>query len=149
MTDRIGKSARRIVAERARGLCEYCRCPDTLNGRSFGGTSHSVDHIVPASRGGGSSPDNLALACQGCNGRKYIWTEAVDPESGERVPLFHPRSQRWSDHFEWSPDFLRVAGKTATGRATLAFLKLNREGVVELRRALRRLGEHPLPGPGD
>jgi hypothetical protein len=36
-----------------------------------------------------------------------------------------------------------IIGRTAVGRATIAALHLNREGVVELRKALIVVGEHP------
>jgi hypothetical protein len=36
-----------------------------------------------------------------------------------------------------------MAGLTATGRATVAALQLNRPGVVNLREALYRIGQHP------
>jgi hypothetical protein len=68
----------------------------------------------------------------------------VDAPSGESVALFNPRQQEWSHHFTWSPDFLLIVGTKAVGRATVAALDLNREGLVMLRRALRRLGKHPL-----
>ncbi len=46
-------------------------------------------------------------------------------------------------HFAWSADFSLIIGLTPTGRATVEALQLNREGVVNLRRALYALGEHP------
>lgn len=87
--------------------------------------------------------ENLALACQGCNSRKYTDTEATDPITGEPAPLFHPRRQIWSDHFAWSEDFTLMIGLTPAGRATVERLQLNRDGVVNLRRALHSIGEHP------
>src|SRR4051794_27297769 len=65
------------------------------------GATFHVEHIVPSSRGGTSDPDNLAWSCPGCNLRKSDRTEAVDPTSGMVVALFHPRRDRWSDHFRW------------------------------------------------
>lgn len=60
------------------------------------------------------------------------------------VPLYHPRHDRWSDHFEWSEDALTIVPLTATGRASVARLQLNRTGAVNVRRALLVLGEeHP------
>ena len=50
------------------------------------------------------------------------------------VPLFHPRRQRWQDHFEWSKDGEQVIGRTAVGRSTIIALQLNRELVVNARR---------------
>jgi pSer/pThr/pTyr-binding forkhead associated (FHA) protein len=59
------------------------------------------------------------------------------------VPLYHPRNQQWSDHFAWNEDFSLIIGLTATGRATVETLQINREGVVNLRRVLYTMGEHP------
>jgi hypothetical protein len=47
------------------------------------------------------------------------------------------------DHFTWSNDFTIVIGLSATGRATIAALQLNRPGLVNLRRALYTIKEHP------
>lgn len=105
--------------------------------------SFSVEHIVPRAKGGQTKLNNLALACQGCNNHKYIHTEAVDPVTGDVVSLFHPRQQRWGEHFAWTEDFAQVVGLTPTGRATVEILQLNRFGVVNLRRALHLIGEHP------
>jgi len=40
---------------------------------------------------------------------------------------------------------LTLLGLTPTGRATIAALRLNREGVINLRRALKLEGKHPPP----
>jgi hypothetical protein len=127
-----------FVAKRARGACEYCRSQARFAIQSF-----SIEHIFPLDRGGTDDLENLALACQGCNNHKFTRTEALDPVTGTSVPLFHPRRQRWRDHFVWSHDFTQVLGSTPTGRATVAALHLNREGVVNLRRVLYAMGEHP------
>jgi hypothetical protein len=103
----------------------------------------SVEHVFPRSRGGDDSFENLAAACQGCNNHKYRSIEARDPQTGDMVPLFHPRRQRWREHFGWSLDATRVVGITPTGRATVELLRLNREGLVNMRRVLRREGMHP------
>jgi hypothetical protein len=59
------------------------------------------------------------------------------------VPLFNPRQQRWDEHFAWSEDSLRITGLTPVGRATVEALQLNREGLVNMRRVLYAVGEHP------
>ena len=64
---------------------------------------------------------NLALACPHCNARKWAHTHGQDPVSGKSVRLFNPRTQQWSDHFQWSAQNpLCIEGKTATGRVTSA-----------------------------
>lgn len=91
-------------------------------------------------------PENLAYACSGCNGRKAIRVQANDPDTGQLVPLFHPRQQRWREHFHWSEDTSYAEGLTPIGRATIEALQLNRSALVNLRRVLHLAGEHPPPG---
>lgn len=141
---RVTAEQRRTVIERARGCCEYCRSQARFAMQPF-----SVEHIEPLHRGGKTTLDNLALACQGCNNHKYTKTEGRDPVTGDIVPLYHPRRQRWRDHFAWNEDFTLVIGLTPTGRATVETLRLNREGLVNLRRILYAMGEHPPAEPFD
>jgi hypothetical protein len=138
----VSRSLRHLLAERAAGCCEYCRSPVRYSMQSF-----SVEHIEPRSRGGPTVAGNLSFSCQGCNNHKYTKTGAADPISGEQVPLFHPRNQRWRDHFAWSEDGTVMLGLTPTGRATVVALQLNRDGLVNLRRLLFAAGEHPPPEP--
>jgi 5-methylcytosine-specific restriction endonuclease McrA len=102
-----------------------------------------IEHILPRSRGGSHRAGNLAFSCQGCNGYKYTATEAVDPVSGEVVPLYHPRRDRWKAHFAWNDTYTHIVGQTPTGRATVARLGLNRPHVVNLRHLLISIAEHP------
>lgn len=136
----ISVNDRRLIVERAQSRCAYCLSPAEYATQSF-----DIDHIVPLSRGGKTVADNLALACSGCNSHKFKRIAAPDPIDGAETPLYHPRQQRWQDHFVWSEDFSEVIGITPTGRATVVALQLNRAGVVSLRRLLRHVGKHPPP----
>ncbi len=138
MAKRVTDKQRTEVTQRARNFCEYCLSPG-----SFATQALSVEHIHPRHKGGGSELDNLALACQGCNNFKGIKTTGIDPFTNRRVPLYHPRQQRWGDHFAWNDDFTRALGLTPTGRATIHILQLNRGGVMNLRAALHAVGKHP------
>jgi hypothetical protein len=138
----LSAELRQQVVERARACCEYCRSQAAYATQSF-----SVEHIVPRARGGTTSLENLALACQGCNNHKYDKVEATDAVSGALVPLYHPRQHQWESHFAWSDDYTLIVGLTPTGRATVDLLLLNREGVVNLRRLLYLHGAHPPPAP--
>jgi hypothetical protein len=133
-----GQSLRDLVAERARGRCEYCQSP-----RDFAHESFSLEHVLPRSKKGKTSLENLALSCQGCNNHKFTRTSAVDPLSGDDVPIFNPRVHVWSKHFRWSSDGTVVVGITSIGRATVEALRLNRTMLVNLRRLLVDAGEHP------
>ena len=62
------------VARRARNRCEYCHAPATAFNFAL-----EVDHIVPASQGGGDAMENLALACRSCNAFKATRQTGTDP----------------------------------------------------------------------
>ncbi len=126
------------VVERAKGCCEYCRSQVRFAMQPF-----SVEHIVPRSRGGKTEFENLALACQGCNNHKYTKTKWRDPVIGDIVTLYHPRFQRWRDHFAWNEDCTLIIGLTPIGLATVEAIYLNREGLINLRRVLYIMGTHP------
>lgn len=54
---------RLVVLKRDARRCRYC-----------GENATHVDHVVPHSRGGGDSLDNLVAACRSCNLRKHART---------------------------------------------------------------------------
>ena len=60
-----------------------------------------------------------------CNQFKGSDLAAIDPVERVIVPLFNPRIQRWSNHFQLVG--VRIVGLTPVGRATLALLRLNDE----------------------
>jgi 5-methylcytosine-specific restriction endonuclease McrA len=51
--------SRKAVFARDAWTCQYC-----------GGSAETVDHVVPRSRGGPHSWENVVAACRRCNGRK-------------------------------------------------------------------------------
>jgi hypothetical protein len=99
-----------------------------------------IDHIVPEGRGDLATSDNLALACPGCNGRKWAFESAQDPETGSIVPLYNPRLQIWGEHFRWSTDGLKIEGVSPIGRATVVRLQMNHPRFVTIRQFFRGLG---------
>jgi HNH endonuclease len=121
---------RRRVEQRAGGRCEYCRAPQHACGYRF-----HLEHIRPKALGGSDAFPNRALACASCNLAKADRVTGGDPVTDTEVPLFHPRTMAWADHFAWENDCQTVAGLTPTGRATVAALDLN----SDLRRQARRL----------
>jgi 5-methylcytosine-specific restriction endonuclease McrA len=129
---------RLIVEQRADGQCEFCRSPFDFSTETF-----EIEHIVPLVQGGTNEMENLALSCGGCNSRKRGYITGIDDLTNQEVPLFNPRVEKWTEHFSWSNDFIRVEGKTAIARATINRLQLNRAGVVNLRKALVRYGVFP------
>lgn len=136
MTEGLTAELRRQVVERARGRCEYCG----LSQEGQEATFH-VDHVVPRSAGGGPELSNLALACVSCSLHKAARMTAVDAQTGEETRLFHPRRDRWKDHFRW--EGVVVTGLTAVGRTTVRALRLNRPLIVAIRTEEEWLGRHP------
>lgn len=128
----------RLIVERARGRCEYCQCPEDFSPGTF-----EIEHIHPRALGGTTDAENLALACGGCNAFKSVKVSALDPENQQTAAFFHPRQHTWSGQFRWSEDSLQLEGISATGRATIETLRLNRLGVVNLRRLLIMDEKHP------
>ncbi len=137
-TERIPAALRQRVSEAARFRCGYC-----LTSQHVIGPLLEIDHIIPEARGGANDEDNLFLACPMCNSHKADRIEAVDPESDETVRLFNPRTDRWSDHFEWIEDGALIRGKTPIGRATAAALNVNHPDLVTARRLWIVAGWHP------
>lgn len=125
---------RELVRERASHRCEYCRASQEYSELRF-----HIEHIVPRQHGGGDNAENLALACPDCNLHKGPNLTGVDPNTGDVVSLFHPRRERWSDHFECIG--ARIIGRTAIGRTTATLLDMNDPDRVRVREWLRHLGE--------
>ena len=71
-----------------------------------------------------------------CSLRKGPRRVAVDPEVGDEVALFNPRTLVWAEHLRLKADG-RLEGVSACGRATIACLKMNRPLAVLLRRSAR------------
>lgn len=117
------------VFRRASGVCEYCRFPDEISE-----LRHCVDHIIALQHGGQTVVENLALCCGRCNRHKGPNIAGVDPQTGSVVRLFHPRRDKWSEHFRW--EHARLVGITPVGRATLDVLSINHPYRVAVRRVL-------------
>ena len=134
MSEHIPSVLARLVRRRAHNTCEYCQLPQVSQEAVF-----HIDHIEARSADGPTVPENLALACVTCSLRKAARTEVRDPVTNQMVPLFHPRRDRWSDHFGWSRG-CSLAGRTPTGRATVKALGMNRPAVIVIRKTLVKLG---------
>jgi len=85
------------IRKRANDLCEYCYTSEKWQYVKF-----TIDHVIPLTKGGSNTVDNLALACFHCNRHKSNKITAIDPESEHEIPLFNPRQHNWNQHFIWS-----------------------------------------------
>ncbi len=120
-------STRTFVRNRAHGRYEYCRLKEEDDVYTF-----HVEHIIPKKHGGDSIFENLALACHQCNLHKGPNLAGVDPDSGQIIPLFHPRQQNWQEHFRYQGP--RIEGITIIGKTTAFVLNMNDKDRVEARR---------------
>ncbi|MFZ9629341.1 MAG: HNH endonuclease [Ilumatobacteraceae bacterium] len=75
--------SRRAVFARDEFTCQYC-----------GGYADSIDHVVPRSRGGQNTWENVAAACRPCNLRKR---DRTPTEAGMNLfrPPRAPRGEAW------------------------------------------------------
>jgi len=133
----IPNKLRRLVIARARECCEYC-----LIHQEDRPETHPIDHVIALRHDGLTEAENLALACAICNNLKGTDLSAIDPLTGMIVPLFNPRTQQWSDHFELV-NGVEIIGRTDTGRATAALLRLNSHERLSYRRDLAADGRYP------
>jgi 5-methylcytosine-specific restriction endonuclease McrA len=125
----IPEAMERRARRRAQGRCEYCQLPESAYPVPFQG-----DHIIAIQHGGKTRLGNIAWACPWCNRSKGPNLAGYDYRTRRVVPLYHPRRDRWDEHFRWHGP--RLVGLTATGRATIRALNINRLAAVELRREL-------------
>ena len=77
---------RRNILERDRNTCQYCGVKEQL----------TLDHIIPRSRGGGDTWENLVGACVRCNVKKGN----RNPKEANMNLLSKPRRPHSSLHFE-------------------------------------------------
>jgi hypothetical protein len=126
---------RQLVRDRAGHRCEYC----LLRQADLPLIPFHIEHVIPCQHGGADDISNLALACHRCNLNKGPNLASLDPATGAIVPLFHPRLQRWEDHFEWRG--VLIVGTTPVGRITVRILAMNEDLRVQLRHS--RLSQGP------
>lgn len=110
---------RGFVRQRAGDRCEYCHLH-----QDHSALSHHLEHI---------------RAKQRCNLHKGTNLTGIDPKTGHLAPIFHPRRDRWSDHFVF--EGVRIIGLSAVGRATIRVLNMNDARRLELRTEVLKRGE--------
>jgi 5-methylcytosine-specific restriction endonuclease McrA len=138
MSNRPTIAQREQISKLAKGLCEYCQSQENYSNSTF-----EVEHIFPVSKGGKTVLENLAYSCSGCNKYKSHRISVFDKATKTDVFFYNPRKDSWNKHFVWNEDFTEIVGSTAQGRVTITALKLNRPQVVNLRKLLSIVGEHP------
>jgi HNH endonuclease len=134
---RISAALRREVWERAGKCCEYC-----LLAESQAFFPHEPDHLIAFKHGGTTHSANMALACFDCNRFKGSDIASLDHLTGELVPLFNPRTQKWTEHFSLNNG--RINPLTAIGRVTERILQFNLPGRLQVRMKLAALRKYPF-----
>lgn len=96
--------SRRGVLVRDNFTCAYC-----------GGYGDTIDHVIPQSKGGGSTYENCVTACKKCNSKKddmYLselgWTLPSVPDvpswymmALHRSPANSPQRRSWEQHIAY------------------------------------------------
>lgn len=126
MSSYVSEELRRLVADRANRLCEYCLIHED---DCFFGCE--VDHIISLKHSGPTEALNLAYACSFCNRNKGSDISSVAGVTGELVRFFNPRIDSWSEHFRLDGNLIEPL--TSIGEATARILKFN-----EIERVLER-----------
>lgn len=134
----LPEKLRQRITESSKHRCGYC-----LSEQKYSIDKFEIEHIIPLALGGTNDESNLWLSCGGCNKHKWMKVSGIDPDSGENVPLFNPRTQLWTEHFRWDETGVFIIGQTAVGRATVVVLHLNNELAVRVRGHWVRAGWHP------
>jgi hypothetical protein len=136
----ISSTLRRTVSDRAQNCCEYCLIPEMLALATY-----QVDHIIAEKHGGATTLENLALSCPLCNQAKGSDIASIDPDTGDTVRLYHPRTDNWIDHFHLENSSGAILPLTAIGRVTVQLLRINRLGSLPTRQILAQAGIIKIP----
>jgi HNH endonuclease len=102
-----------------------------------------VDHIVSVKHGGVTEAENLAYTCQPCNRNKGSDLGSIYWPSGQLVRFFHPRLDRWADHFTLHGAIIRPL--TAIGEVTTRIWDFNSDERLQERHGLIEVGRYPSP----
>jgi 5-methylcytosine-specific restriction endonuclease McrA len=97
---------RRNIFLRDRNTCQYC-------GRTFPTSELNLDHVIPRSRGGISTWENIVCSCIACNKRKG---GDLPDQAGMRL-IRRPERPRWAPNFPFAP-------RASIHREWLPFLSL-------------------------
>lgn len=131
----ISLELRRLVADRADSMCEYCLIPYS------GGVGFQVDHIISVKHGGSTTPDNLAYACIFCNIQKGTDLGSINWQNGELVRFFNPRRDFWGEHFQLNE--MVIQPLTDIGEVTTRIFEFNNEERILERQLLIEVSRYP------
>jgi len=81
---------------------------------------------------------HMHYVCLFCNRFKGPNVGSFDPQTGELVPFYNPRTQDWYNHFELDGAMIRPL--TAEARITVIILRLNDQERINERQKLMEAG---------
>jgi len=121
---------------RANGICEYCLAREGDSALDF-----QIEHIISEKHGGATTSENLACSCVFCNRFKGSDVASVSPTTGQVVRLYHPRRDRWEDHFQINGAM--IVPITEVAEVTARLLRFNDDDRVLERALLQAAGQYP------
>ena len=127
---------RRNVFLRDNFQCQYC-------GEAGSGSHLTLDHVVPVSKGGADTWENLTTACPRCNQRKG---DALLEHCGLELRRQPEGSLLLHQHVSVSLPFLRLASQHFSPSRVRQFQSPLRRGCSTLGFPLRLLRGIPFPG---
>lgn len=130
------KKIKKVVKERAKSRCEYCRIHEDDSFLTF-----EIEHIVSQKHGGGDELENLAYACPQCNQFKGTDLTTFLDDYDDIVTLFNPRKQDWFEYFEVFEG--ELIGKNKVAKATIKLLKINATERIIIREILMKANRYP------
>ena len=136
MSSPVSEEARRLVADRADFLCEYC-----LLHEDDGFFAFQTDHIISRKHGGASDATNLAFACPVCNRRKGSDLGTISRKTGVLIRFFNPRTDVWAAHFSVAGPIIEPLSDIGDGTARI--LAFNDNERVAERQVLIATGRYP------
>ena len=90
-----GSNYRKTARENIGGDHGWYTCPHC--GRKFRASQMDVDHIIPQSRGGGSTMDNLQYLCPHCNRSKGNRMDDTEQDLKRRRKELRDRNKKDTD----------------------------------------------------
>jgi hypothetical protein len=135
-TTYISAELRRRVEERAGQCCEYCliHADDAF-------LAHEIDHIISEKHRGKTEHVNLCFSCFDCNRYEGSDIGSHDMETDTFTRLYHPRLDKWHEHFQL--DGAKVIPLTAIARVTEFLLQMNTEERTQKRETLIDMQRYP------
>jgi HNH endonuclease len=134
----VNQELRRLVAQRASHLCEYC-----LMAEKHRSSRYQIDHIISEKHGGSTTAENLCYSCVYCNLQKGTDLGSINWRTGGLVAFYNPRRDFWGEHFRLNE--AAIEPLTDVGEVTVRIFAFNNNERIAERQALMEVGRFPSP----